>query len=305
MPATSVSGEPLARRSSSGRERLALEVEDHDVALGDQHLAQAVVAVEARLGQALAAAAVLAAISLRLAAAAPAPRRSRRSGPRRRRRSCSRAAKPRCGLGARCGQPARPDRPAVPARRAKAGSSVGVARARCSSAVRRPSRLGHGEVELVQLSRRRPAALRGCAAPPRAPGRGDRASTASRRPGWRRRRKRRPVPSAVPSGADVLDRAQERQACARTRPRRSGSGRSRAPGGCPAQPAVDLEQHPLADHDRRCCSARHRAAGPAPRARRRARRAGPSTGSAGRSRRRRIGCSARIRRSSVRAKSSA
>ena len=49
MPATSRSGDCFCRRSASGARGLALEIDDHEVVLRDQHLAEVVVAVAAGL----------------------------------------------------------------------------------------------------------------------------------------------------------------------------------------------------------------------------------------------------------------
>ena len=46
MPATSLSGDDLARRSAERARRLALEVEDVEVILRDQYLAEVIVAVD-------------------------------------------------------------------------------------------------------------------------------------------------------------------------------------------------------------------------------------------------------------------
>ena len=95
MPATSRSGEVFSRRSASVALRLALEVDDHHVVLGDQHLAEMVVAVDAGLeaGRRRCRAALRGARTSRRAlsssAATSSPRllRQRRHAPARARRS--------------------------------------------------------------------------------------------------------------------------------------------------------------------------------------------------------------------------
>ena len=131
----------LARRSAKRARRLALEVDDHQVILDDEHLAKVVVAVNARLG----------ARRGQSARAGPALGRSCRTRIRSssthwacagRRAPCRRArAEPRkaSSASARVCATHRLMSSAVMGSGAKAGSTVGVASAMCRSAVRRPS----------------------------------------------------------------------------------------------------------------------------------------------------------------------
>ena len=246
-PPRRFNGELLARRSSSGRDRLALEVEDHDVALGDDHLAQMVVAVQAGLDQAR--------------PAAPSSAGERRLD-RRPRGECRLDVGAACPAGAGCAAPSRmreavldlrlalaPARPPGPPRLdrlAGEGRVVGVDREGAVQLGRAAAeQAGHGEVELVDLGRRRPARLRRSPQLLERPVEIVEGPAPSRRPGWRRSRtpprgRRRAV------GPAALDRAQER--------RRAGEAGDVGQEAADLQLRVDAGLEPPVDLDASTCS---------------------------------------------------
>ena len=151
MPATSRSGEPFCRRSASGRSGSPSKSMIVEVVLDDQHLAEMVVAVEARL-QRLEAAAGSSSASAG-GSVAPAPAAARPALRRRRQRVAAarevrRARAPR----RRRARPNPPDRPAVIGSGAKAGS-LGIRAERTVQLGGAPAEL-RGELEIERMRQR-------------------------------------------------------------------------------------------------------------------------------------------------------
>ena len=207
MPATSRSAGALLAPLGEVALRLALEVDDHHVVLRDQHLAEMVVAVDARLEAG-------GGMSARRLERAKQRRACGEELPRPRARTSSGSAgiarssvgKARSASSRACVDPARDVRARRSARRRRPDRRSATAKAACSSPVRLPS--ARAEIERIgELGLGAPAAAASAAAapPPRAAGRRTRRDAARarrarrprRRPGCARSRRRRRAPSAA------------------------------------------------------------------------------------------------------------